>query len=533
MMDPFDSFRRPFPVVEDEDPFAQMKLAEEIQRAAQQSAQASVPAPMREPYEEEDPAIAQQKKEQLLKRIAAAHMQDKMNLAGTQATLRATQRMPSPVHGNFGSEQPPIDRSLVADAMRQKQMEDSMTLNPGMSRFLKGAPAPADPPRPTLGDSLAQQRQGAYKEGMMESGTQVIHMPDGSIALKGNYERGDDGEPGIQLANMSPDDQAEQEFDRKVQADVMRQRLAERNKRENIRKGTFQQAQRDKMNGGFGGTGAAGADQQQMAIEMVRQGGPAFIPLAAEMMKARTTKDIAEIQAKAASDLKQADWQHQSQDKQLDREHEQGMQKGRLASEDARTNKTLAAEGERFNLKTELEKNMAAEQNKVEYAKIEMQKAMELAKITADTDPRRQAIDIVLKSNGNIGMEEAQSMVAGKVPDPSTKPLAPPESVPAVSGDFLKRTVDLGPEAWDTPEEQEALRQKARASGLTTEDLRASQEELAAPGFWNRTKAALTLGLGGSPYAFRRRNMSPEEQQRSALLEALVGAGQGDWERLQ
>lgn len=228
------------------------------------------------PYEEDTDPFAQpdpmeaKLKQALLQRIAAAQMQDNENLAGTQATLRATQRMPSGAYGNFGSEQPPIDRSLVADAMRRKQMEDSMTLNPGMSRFLDN-PMPEEDAssRPSIEDNLARLKGGEYGEGRRSysapdgaqhhySGIQVSHDDKGGIGLKG-VMTDEDRASGRQLYS---DTVAERQFKAGEDKKAQRERIA-----------AFQKAKQDQLDAPIGGL----LSERQFSQVMQHPQGPAII----------------------------------------------------------------------------------------------------------------------------------------------------------------------------------------------------------------------------------------------------------------
>ena len=235
------------------------------------------------PYEEDTDPFAQpdpmeaKLKQALLQRIAAAQMQDNENLAGTQATLRATQRMPSGAYGNFGSEQPPIDRSLVADAMRRKQMEDSMTLNPGMNRFLDN-PMPEEDAssRPSIEDNLARLKGGEYGEGRRS-----YSAPDGAQHHYSGIQVSHDDKGGIGLEGVMTDE--ERQAGRDSYASTARNRSAAMDKyndERDARVAAFKAKKEAALNAPIGGL----FNERQMAAIMQHPQGPAML---AAMYKAQ------------------------------------------------------------------------------------------------------------------------------------------------------------------------------------------------------------------------------------------------------
>lgn len=476
-----------------------------------------------QPYEEPEMDVDAER-EKLRRRLAMQLMQDQLNAAGPKAHAAAMRRMPSPVFGQHGPAvgqegdglTPPIDRSIVADAMRRQALGDSLTLNPGMKRFLGndggGVAAEPQPPRPSLDENLGRLRGGAYQEGTLPSGTQVSHMPDGSIALRGQGFEGID-KPGIQLADMTPEQRVQQEFDRKVMADASRQKQAEIAKKEALRKGTAQAKINQRLGIGASAplSGGGSSPALEQAYGLLDRYGAAALPIVGKLMEGMSQQEIAKLQAEAAASLSKSKM-----------EHERGMQTDRFGHETTLEGQKQAnsrqAQEDRFGHERTMSQAeiAAADRRHQDTLGIERQK------IEAQNDPKRQALGASINSDGAISPEAAEDFLTGKGGDPTRPKL----TIPAVPADDSKVRAALstirnsGPDAYDEPHEQEALRQSLLSQGITTDDLRRFQGgDYGDPSWYEWWDRGIAPFLSSGSAA-----LIDERHANTPLLQALIGA---------
>jgi len=471
-------------------------------------------------YEYDEPEMdVDAEREKLKRQLAMQLMQDQLASAGPKAHAAALNRERSPVFGQHGPAlgqdgdglTPMVDRSLVAEAMQKQALGDSLTLNPGMKRFLKGGGGgTAEPTRPDLDMSMAFARNGAYKEGTLPSGTQVSHMPDGSIALRGQKLEGMPDNDGIQLADMTPEQRAEQEFDRKVMADVSRQKQAERMKAEGLRKGKVQSQINQSYGQRGGGNLGPVTDQFTLATQLLNTGDPRVLPVVGKMMEGMSQKEVAQLQADAAASLKKAEWERQSTEKDKDRTHDLSLEGQRQAN-------AAGLQKDRFGHEAGMSKAEIAAANQRHQDTM----GIEREKIEAQNNPKRQALGASINSDGSISPQEAEDFLTGKEGETNSTKLniqAQPATDERVRA-ALSTIRAKGETAYDSPEEQEALRQELLRQGITPDDLRRFQGgDYGDPSWyewWDRGVAPY-LSSGSSALIDERHANTP-------LLQALIG----------